>query len=119
MKFMSMVRGSHANEGMPPDPKLMAAIGALAEKYFQKGVMVSMGGLAPSSSGTMVRATGGKLVVQDGPFAEVKEVIGGFAIMECESQAEAVELAREFLQIHIDILGPSYEGACEVRQLFG
>jgi hypothetical protein len=49
----------------------------------------------------------------------LKELIGGYAILEASSKAEAVEYARRFMQVHLDVMGPSYEGECEVRQLFG
>jgi hypothetical protein len=58
------------------------------------------------------------VTVTDGPFAEAKEVIGGYAIVQVESKAEAIELSRRFLQVHADILGPSYQMESEVRQFF-
>jgi hypothetical protein len=82
------------------------------------GVVLDTGGLMPSSRGARVRVSGGKLTITDGPFAETKELIGGYAIIQAKSKAEAVELARQFMQAHADILGPSYEGECEVRQMF-
>ena len=54
----------------------------------------------------------------DGPFAESKELVGGFAIFELPSKEEAVRSGREFMQVHADILGPSYEGELEIRPLF-
>ena len=54
----------------------------------------------------------------DGPFAETKELVGGFAIFDLESKEEAVESGREFMQLHADILGPAYEGELEIRPMF-
>ncbi|MFN0102006.1 MAG: YciI family protein [Bryobacteraceae bacterium] len=117
---MSLVRATKESEaGLPPNPALMAAIGKLAEEAVSEGVMVGMAGLAPSSKGARVRASGGKVTVVDGPFAEIKELIAGYAILEVNSREEAIEQARRFMQVHLDALGPSYEGECEVRQIFG
>jgi len=119
MRFMLIARATKDSEaGAPPDPRLVAAIGKLAEELTRSGVMVGMGGLAPSSKGALLRLSGGKVTVTDGPFSEAKELIGGYAIAEVKSKEEAVELARRFLTIHAEILGPSYEAVSEVRQFF-
>jgi len=116
MRFMSIVKATRESEaGMPPPPALMEAIGKLA---IEDRSIVEMGGLLPSSTGARVRTSGGKIIVTDGPFAELKEIIGGYAIFELPSMAEAVERAKQFMQIHLDVLGPDYEGECEVRPLF-
>jgi hypothetical protein len=65
-----------------------------------------------------VKAAGGKLTVTDGPFAETKELIGGFAVLEASSREDAIRLGKEFMQLHVDVLGPAYEGTLEVRQMF-
>ena len=79
--------------------------------------MVSAGGLQPSSQGTRVRVSGGKTSIIDGPFAETKELVGGFAIFNLQSKKEAIRMGKEFMQVHADILGPSYEGELEIRPL--
>ena len=63
--------------------------------------------------------SGGNLNVVDGPFAEAKEVIGGFGILKANSKAEAIELGKAFMQVHVDVLGPEYEGELEIRQMQG
>ena len=119
MRFMIMVKGDKDYEaGMPPNPKLMAAMGKLTEEGMKSGVLLETGGLHPSSKGARVRIGGGKLTVTDGPFTEAKELIGGYAIFRVKSKAEAIELAKQFLKVHEDVLGSSYEGECEVRQMF-
>jgi len=119
MRFMMMVKADKDYEaGLPPSPELMAAIGKLTEEEIKSGVLLSNGGLLPSSQGARIRVEGGKLTVTDGPFAETKELIGGYAIIEAKSKKEAIELGSNFMKIHADILGPSYEGECEVRQMF-
>jgi hypothetical protein len=81
--------------------------------------MISPGGLAPSSMGARVRLAGGKVTVTDGPFTESKEIIGGYAIVEVKSKEEAVEMFKNFWLLHAEIMGPSYVGEGEVRQMFG
>src|SRR5262245_41423492 len=116
MRFMLIARATKDSEaGVPPDPRLMAAIGKFAEEMTKAGVMLEMGGLAPSSKGARLRLSGGKVTVTDGPFAEAKELIGGYAIVQVKSKEEAVELARRFLMIHAEVLGPSYVAESEVR----
>jgi hypothetical protein len=119
MKFMLIANATKESEaGAPPDPRLMAAIAGFSEEMARTGVLVSTGGLAPSSLGAKVRLSGGKVTVTDGPFAETKEIIGGYAVVEVQSKKEAIEVARRFWQLHADVLGPAYEGAGEIRQLF-
>ena len=119
MRFMSIVKATKESEaGAPPPPALMEAIGKIAMEEMQDGSLIEMGGLLPTALGARVRATGGKVVVTDGPFAELKEIIGGYAIFELPSKEAAVERARKFMQVHLDVLGPDYEGECEVRQLY-
>jgi hypothetical protein len=72
----------------------------------------------PSSNGARVHLAGGKLTVTDGPFAEAKELVGGWAFIEVKSKEEAIREARAFMQLHADVLGPSYEMDCEVRQAY-
>ena len=116
MRFMMMVK---TPEGAPPSPELYAAMDKLVQEMTAAGVLIETGGLAPSATGARVRAAGAKVTVTDGPFTEAKEVIGGFAILELPSRAAAIESGRHFMQLHIDILGPSFEGECEIRQMEG
>ena len=120
MQFMMLVKANKDYEaGAPPNPELMAAIAKLAEKATASGAMVTAGGLLPSSQGVRVRVAGGKTSVIDGPFAETKELVGGFAIFDLNSKEDAIESGKQFMQIHADILGPSYEGELEIRPMFG
>jgi hypothetical protein len=119
MRFMMMVKADENYEaGRPPDPELMEAIGKLTDDMRKAGVVLETGGLYPSSAGARVRVGGGTLTVTDGPFAEAKEVIGGYAIIQAGSIEEAKQSAARFMQIHADILGPSYQGECEIRRMF-
>jgi hypothetical protein len=105
MKFLSIYT---------PDPKAadshranMAEMGKFIEESF-KSVPVSTGGLLPG--GARVRSAGGKISVTDGPFAESKELIAGFAILEVKSKEEAIEMGRRFIKIAGD-------GESELRQV--
>jgi hypothetical protein len=119
MRFMMMVKGDKNYEaGAPPDPKLMAAMDQLTKEMTEAGVLLLSEGLYPSSKGAQIRASRGKLSVTDGPFAEAKELVGGFAILRAKSKDEAIEMGKRFMKLHQDVLGPSWEGGLEVRQLF-
>jgi hypothetical protein len=120
MRFMMIVKANKAYEaGEPPNPKLMAAVAKLGEEQMKKGTLLMTGGLAPSSQGARVYVSGGTLDVKDGPFSETKELVGGFAIMQAESLAEAIEHGRRFMSLHREVMGPSYEGQLEIRPLVG
>ena len=115
MRFMFLIHTAHPG---PPAPGLMAAVHELAVQEVAAGRMVADGGLAPAAAGKQVRAKGRKLQVTDGPFAETKEVIGGFAIFELPDMAAALESARRFLSLHIEHM-PDWEGTCEIREVAG
>jgi hypothetical protein len=83
----------------------------LVEEGMKKGWLLATEGCLPSALGARVRATGGNILVTDGPFLETKEVVGGFALLEASSKEEAIRLTREFLKIAGD-------GECELRQIF-
>jgi hypothetical protein len=119
MRFLMIVKADPSYEaGRAPDPALLAAVGKLSLEMTKRGILLQSGGLLPSSKGARVRASGGKMTVTDGPFAETKELIGGFAILEAASKEEAIRLGKEFMQVHVDVLGQSYEGTLEVRPMF-
>ena len=115
MRFMTMVRSVESTS--PPPPALMAAIAKLGEEAMRAGVLVETGGLLPTALGARVRLSGGKLTVTDGPFTEVKEVIGGYAVYEVKSREEAVEWTSKFMRLHKDHW-PGWEGETELRQIF-
>ena len=116
MRFMSIVISSQQMPG--PTPAMMEAMAKLTEREIKAGRMVDMGGLAPLQQGAHVSIEGGKLRVTDGPFVEAKEVIGGYAIFELRDKAEALAMAREFMQLHLDHM-PGWEGTCELRPMIG
>ena len=120
MRYMMLVKCTQESEaGLPPNPELMAAVAKLAEDATKRGVMIDSGGLLPSAQATRIRVSKGKTAVIDGPFAETKELVGGYAIFDLSSKEEAVRMGRDFMQMHADILGTSYEGELEIRPMFG
>jgi hypothetical protein len=118
MRFMMIVKANAAYEaGEPPNPELMAEVARHGEEQMKKGVLLMTGGLYPSSAGARIYVSGETLNVKDGPFSETKELIGGFAIMQCNSRAEAIEHGTVFMQLHRKVMGPTYQGQLEIRQL--
>ena len=116
MRYMMMVIADENFRASGPPPKaLMDAIDQLGRAAGSK--IVSMGGLQHSSKGAKVRVRGGKLIVTDGPFTEAKEVIGGFTIMNLASKEEAIEAARQFMELHRQHW-PGWEGDCEIRLMY-
>jgi hypothetical protein len=105
------------NQGFPPKP-LMDAIAKLGEEAVKDGTMVTNGGLLPRAQGASVRLSKGQVKVVDGPYAEAKEVVGGFAIFELKSREEAIEGAVRFMELHKQHW-PGWEGETEVRQMYG
>lgn len=114
MRFISMVK---ACENFQPTPELFAAMGKLTEEMTQRGILLDSVGLMPSAHGGRIRLSGGALTRTDGPFAEAKEVIGGYAILKADSYEEAMELGRQFVELHRSVLGDGFEMELEVRQL--
>jgi hypothetical protein len=97
MRFMVMHYQTQAMEdGIRPSPEAQAAIGQYMQEAAMSGVLLTGEGVAPSSEGARVEVADEKVRVIDGPYAEAKELISGFAILEVRSLAEAVEHARKF-----------------------
>jgi hypothetical protein len=115
MRFMTMVKSAE-NFGPPPQ-ELMDAIGAAGEEQTKAGVLLETGGLGPTAQSARLRLEGGKVTVTDGPFAEAREVVGGYAVYDVRSIDEAVEYSRRFIELHAQHW-PGWEGEIEVRPLF-
>jgi hypothetical protein len=109
MKFLSMYKSVERNT--PPSQEEMAKMGKLVEEGMKAGWLLATEGCLPTALGARVRKSNGKVTVTDGPFAEAKEVVGGFAILRANSKAEAIQLAKDFLQAVGD-------GECELRQIY-
>ena len=113
MRFMMIVKSTE-NSGPPPQG-LMDAMATLAGEATKSGEMIDSGGLASTSRGARVQLSGGKVSVTDGPFAEAKEVFGGYAVFELKSKKEAIERAVAFMELHRQHW-PGWEGVTEVRE---
>jgi hypothetical protein len=111
MRFMFIVKSAHYG---PPTPQLIEAMHKLADREIKAGRLIDQGGLMPLAAGAQVRIVDGQLGVVDGPFVEAKEVIGGYAIFELPGKKEALASAREFMQLHKDLM-PGWDGVCELR----
>ncbi|HEY0037085.1 MAG TPA: YciI family protein, partial [Longimicrobium sp.] len=109
-------------DGTQPAPDELAAIGARIEavqtRIREAGAWVFAGGLAAPSTATVLRPEGEEVLVVDGPFAEGKEVVGGYGIVEAASREEAVEGAVWLMNMHREHW-PGWEGEVEVRQIMG
>jgi len=116
MKFLMMIKHeeSYRNHEIPKG--LLEAMGPFVEAKMKSGAITDTAGLKPSADGFRVRSSGGKLKITDGPFTETKELVGGYALAEVKSREEALELAREFMDLH-RIHWPEFDGTCEVRPL--
>ena len=115
MRFMMMVRANKNTEaGVMPDDKLIAAMGKYNEEMAKAGILIDLAGLQPSIKGARIRFSGGKPTVIDGPFAETKELIAGYWLIQVKSKEEAVEWAKRCPAPH----GEAAEGEIELRQLF-
>ncbi|HEY6185683.1 MAG TPA: YciI family protein [Terriglobales bacterium] len=118
MRYLMLVSATKEYEaGQQPDAKLVAAMGNLIGDLVKSGKLIDTAGLLPSSQGTRIRVANGKVSVTDGPFAETKELIGGYAMFNLSSSEEALKLGRDFMQLHVDCLGSSYEGQLEIRPI--
>ncbi len=109
MKFLSIYKT--VERSAPPSQEEMAKMGKLVEEGMKAGWLLATEGCLPTALGARVRNSNGKVTVTDGPFTEAKEVVGGFAILRANSKQEAIQLARDFLQV-------TGEGECELRQIF-
>src|SRR3989442_7450886 len=98
MRFLSIVKAAE-NQGPPPQA-LLDAIAKLTADSLKDGSLVQTGGLGTTTTGARVRIAGGKLTVTDGPFAEAKEVVGGYSLLEPKSRDEALTAARTFMGRH-------------------
>jgi len=97
MRFMIMVRANKETEAdVLPDEKLIAAMASYHEELAKAGALLDASGLQPSSKGWRIRYSGGKRTVVDGPYAEAKELIAGYTIIQAKTKEEALEWTRRF-----------------------
>jgi hypothetical protein len=114
MRFMVIVKADKSSEaGALPDEKLLAEMGKYNEELAKAGVLLAGEGLQPSSKGARVRFSGNKRTVIDGPFAETKELVAGFWLIQVKSKEEAIEWVKRAPNPF-----PGTESEVEIRQVF-
>ena len=116
MRYMMFIKHTEDYRKEEVPQSLYAAMGKFVGEATKNGVMIDGAGLQPSARGHRVRLSKGKITVTDGPFTESKEIVGGYALIEARSEEHALEIAREFMEIH-RIHWPQFEGESEVRPL--
>jgi hypothetical protein len=124
MKYLILVTmdrnsdvGRQYEAGTLSGPELQTKLGQLLAKLKSTGKLLDVSVLAPQSKSARVCGAGNKVSVTDGPFIESKEIIGGYIMIEAASQRDAIEIGRSLMKVHVEVLGPTYKGEMEVRQL--
>ncbi|HET7426653.1 MAG TPA: YciI family protein [Gemmatimonadales bacterium] len=113
MRFMAIVKATKDSEnGVMPSEQLLADMGKFNEELVKAGVMLAGEGLHPSSKGARIKFSGKKRTVVDGPFAETKELIAGFWLLQVRSKEEAIEWIKRAPNPH------EGESEIELRQVF-
>jgi hypothetical protein len=114
MRFMIIVKGNQRTEdGILPDEKLMAPMAKYHEELARAGVLLDASGLKPTSEGIRIRFKKGKRTFVDGPFAESKELVSGYTLIQVKTREEGMEWARRFPSPFAE-----EDGEIEVRQLY-
>jgi hypothetical protein len=115
MRFMILVKATQDSEaGAMPEEKLIAAMAGYHEELAKAGALLDASGLQPSSKGWRMKYSCAQRTVTDGPFAETKELVAGYTLIQVKSRAEALEWAKRFP----NPAGEGKEAEIEVRQLF-
>jgi len=116
--FMSIILTPEYDSGAKPVPQaIMDAMGPYVEKWIASGTLISTGGLKRSAQGSRINGDSGRTATTDGPFAEAKELIGGYAVIEAPNKDAALDVAKSFVQLHIDNGMPDI--TVEVREIDG
>jgi len=115
MRFMMIVKANKDSEaGMMPEEKLIAAMTKYNEELAKAGVLLDLSGLQSSAKGARIKFAGGKRTVVNGPFADAKDLIAGYWLIQVKSKEEAIEWAKRAPAPH----GEGKEGEIELRQVF-
>ena len=113
MRFMVIVKATKDSEaGKMPSEELLGAMAKFNEEMVKAGIMLDGNGLQPSSKGARIRFNGDKRTVIDGPFAETKELVAGYWIIQVKSKQEAIEWMKRCPNPH------EGESELELRQVF-
>lgn len=116
MRYMMFMKHPRDYGNSKPPAALYEAMGAFIGEMMQNGTFIDGAGLQPLAKGTRVRLASDQIHVTDGPFAEAKEVVGGYALIEAGTHADAVALGVRFMELHRKHW-PGFEGESEIRPL--
>ena len=116
MRYMMFIKHTEDYRNAEVPASLYEEMGKFIEEATKNGNFVPGAGLQPTSAGAKVQLKKGKITVIDGPFAESKEIVGGYSIIDAKTREEAMTLARRFMELHLKHW-PTFEGECEVRPL--
>ncbi|MGH9869572.1 MAG: YciI family protein [Candidatus Polarisedimenticolia bacterium] len=115
MRFMILVKATRDSEkGAMPEEKLIASMAAFHEELAKAGMLLDASGLKPSSNSWRISYSNGKRGLIDGPFAETKELVAGYTLIQAKSREEAIEWTRRFP----NPAGEGKEAEIEVRPLY-
>ena len=119
MQYLMLIKINNADyeAGKPPPAELQDAMGGLMGEWAKEGIMVTAAGLSAPSKGARVRLNAGNIVVSDGPFAETKEVVGGYFVLNLPDKAAAIAQTKRFVELHRQVLGDDFVLECELREL--
>jgi hypothetical protein len=115
-RYMMFIKHTEDYRGKEITAGLMAAMEGFIGDLAAKGKFIDGAGLKSSHKGKRVTLRGGTLSVIDGPFTESKELIGGYSIIEAESDDEALQIAKDFMELHRRHW-PEFEGESEMRPI--
>lgn len=116
--FMTIILDPETDAGVKAVPQgVMDAMGPYVDRQVASGVLISTGGLKRSNTAARLDGHSGRIVATDGPFAEAREVVGGYAVIEVPDRDAALAVAAEFVQLHLDNGMPDV--AVEVREIDG
>ena len=114
MRFMILRKADRATEaGIMPSEKLLAAMGSYMEEMVKAGILLGGEGLKPTANGARIKFSKGKPTVTDGPFAESKEVVAGYCLIQVKSKQEAIDWVKRW-----PILDADGNVELEIRPLF-
>ena len=114
MKYLMLIKHAEVDRSQPIPQALMDAMGQFVGANMKSGVLKDTAGQKGTDRGFRIRSSGGKLSHTDGPFVETKEIVGGFAIVDVKSRQEALDIARQFMELH-RVHWPAFECECETR----
>ena len=115
MRYLVMIK--YNENGTPPPQALLDALAKNRHEATQAGALVECNGLFPSATGARIRLAAGNLTVTDGPFAETRELVGGYSVYEVKGKQEAIDWAYRFMRVFAEHW-PEGECEAEIRQLF-